>query len=84
MNDMTNFNDFLNQMQSNDYRIRCHQGNEPDIPEMFLVSSPTMQQLYNQYGDVVCYDITYNLIKKRSSRKGQWGVGVFCVFGRNQ
>jgi hypothetical protein len=42
-----------------------------------------MQALYNKYGDVVTFDLTYNLIRDRSVTKSQWGVGIFCGIGPN-
>jgi hypothetical protein len=63
--------------------MRSFQAAEADIPELFLASSPSMVDLCRNFGDVVCFDITYNLLRERSTRKTQWGLGVFCGFGRN-
>jgi hypothetical protein len=49
--------------------MREYQGAERDIPELFLAMSPTMRELYNIYGDTVAFDITYNLVKPRSTTK---------------
>jgi hypothetical protein len=51
------------------YLMREYQGAERDIPELFLAMSPTMRELYNIYGDTVAFDITYNLVKPRSTKK---------------
>lgn len=39
--------------------------------------------MYRRFGDVCTFDITYNIIKERSSDKRQWGVGVFTGLDTN-
>jgi hypothetical protein len=65
------------------YLMREYQGAERDIPELFLAMSPTMRELYNIYGDTVAFDITYNLVKPRSTKKKQWGLRVLSGIGKN-
>jgi hypothetical protein len=36
-----------------------------------------MFEMYEQYGDVCAFDVTYNIIKQRSLSNRQWGVGLF-------
>jgi hypothetical protein len=36
-----------------------------------------MKQLFNLYGQVVSYDLTYNIIQERSNKNHQYAVGIF-------
>lgn len=40
-------------------------------------------KLARKFNDVFSFDITYNLLKNRSTDKKQWGVGVFTMFDSN-
>lgn len=42
-----------------------------------------MIRLFKNFGNVITFDITYNLIRRRSSENHQWGLGVFGGFGPN-
>lgn len=79
-----NFNVVSTYLHNSEYLTRVYQGAEVDIPELFLAVSPSMRAAYSLFGDVLCLDVTYNLLKQRTSeRKRQWGVGVFVGMGKN-
>ncbi len=42
-----------------------------------------MGKMYHRFGDTCSFDVTYNIIKERSTDKKQWGVGVFTGFDTN-
>ena len=77
------FNTAVFYLQSESYLIRTYQGHEADIPELLLASSGHMKELYRRFGDTVCFDITYNVIVKRSMSNHQWGIGFFVGIGSN-
>ena len=39
-----------------------------------------MKDSFGRFGDVVAYDVTYNIVKRIHNRKN-WGVGIF--WGKN-
>jgi hypothetical protein len=65
------------------YEVRYYQNGEEYFPAMFLVLSREMIQLYQKYGEVVCFDLTYNLVDKKSKRGHSWGLGNFVGIGQN-
>jgi len=36
-----------------------------------------MKSLFEQFGQTVCYDLTYNLIQEISPQRRQYAVGIF-------
>lgn len=48
-----------------------------------MAASPQMIRCYQRFGDVVCFDLTYNLLRDRSKTGKQWGLGVFTGMGCN-
>ena len=42
-----------------------------------VVVSPTMKKNFDSFGQVVCYDLTYNLIQEIGPSNRQYAVGVF-------
>jgi hypothetical protein len=42
-----------------------------------------MKKNYERYGEIVSFDITYNLLKNTSSEGRRYRVGVFCVTDSN-
>ena len=48
-----------------------------------VFASPNMIKNYQKYGDMVSFDITYNLLKNFSTEGRRFRVGVFCVYDSN-
>lgn len=49
-----------------------------DIEKGILVlCSETMKKNYELYGDLLCFDLTYKLLKKKKFQQDQVGVGFF-------
>ena len=48
-----------------------------------VFASPNMIKNYQKYGDMVSFDITYNLLKNFSTEGRRFQVGVFCVYDSN-
>ena len=63
--------------------MRAYWGIETVMPESFLFISPDMWSAVREFGDVVCFDVTYNLLKIRNINGKSWGVGIFSGFGSN-
>lgn len=43
-----------------------------------------MREMRNYWGEVVCLDVTYNLIKQRPKTSGsQWGAAIFSGLDSN-
>jgi hypothetical protein len=74
------FDEFRNVLNGLNYTLRTYQGLEPEIPELFLAISSLMYKSYQQFGDAVCFDLTYNMFRERSTVKNrtQWGLGMFA------
>ena len=83
MNLVEDFVQIVANLKSAGYSLRSFQGKETSMPELLLMSCPEMRKAYEEYGDVVCFDVTYNLLKKRYMDNKQWGVGFFCGIGHN-
>ncbi len=50
----------------------------PDIPNVLLIISPQMKELYYKYGQYVGFDLTFSLIKEKPSHETEYLVGVFA------
>lgn len=51
---------------------------------MVLAVSPDMTSAYVKWGDTVTFDLTYNILKKRSvNNRRQWGLGLFSGMANN-
>ena len=42
-----------------------------------MICTQTMRQNYRCYGDLLCFDLTYKLLKKRKTDSKHLGVGFF-------
>jgi hypothetical protein len=42
-----------------------------------------MKKIALKYNDSFRFDITYNIIKMRSTEGKQWGLGIFSTFDTN-
>lgn len=40
-----------------------------------------MKKWCSLYGEVICFDLTYNLLRLKTKKK--WGIGLFCGFDSN-
>lgn len=79
----SNFNIALSMLESKRYLMRSFKGKELDIPELFIAIPEESFELFKKWGEVISFDITYNLIKNRSTDNKQWGVGFFCGMASN-
>lgn len=79
----TKFNEVLFYLESENYRIRTYQGSESDIPQLLLAVSPSMLDCHRRYGDVITFDVTYNILRRRAVDNHQWGLGIISGFGSN-
>lgn len=50
---------------------------ESEKTVILLLVSETMKKSYLQYGDVICFDITYKLLRKTFGQSKHVGVGFF-------
>lgn len=50
---------------------------------ILLLVSETMKKNYTKFGDIVCFDITYKLIKKKVGQAKHLGVGFFVGQDQN-
>ena len=48
---------------------------------MLLFSSPQMLKNFEDFGQFVAFDLTYNLVNENKLGKNNWAVGVFL--GKN-
>lgn len=44
---------------------------------ILVIASEAMKQKYIQFGDTICFDITYKLLKKKRADDRHLGVGFF-------
>ena len=42
----------------------------PNIPNIMVIVSPKMKELYERFGDLVGFDLTYNVVKEKSQDNG--------------
>lgn len=42
-----------------------------------------MQDAFFKWGDCISFDVTYNLLRERTSETKQWGLGLFTGFDTN-
>jgi hypothetical protein len=83
-NKNSHFNSVLYYLESQNYLVRTYQGEEVDIPQLMIATSPLMRDAYKKYGDSITFDITYNLLRPRSTEGNrQWGLGIVSGFGSN-
>jgi hypothetical protein len=52
-------------------------------PRLIVTVSPQMRRNYQLYGDLVSFDLTYNLIKNLTIDGRRYGLGVFCLTDTN-
>jgi hypothetical protein len=57
--------------------------NNDKCPQVLVAVSPNMRKNYEKYGEMVSFDITYNLLKNVSSNGHRYRIGVFCVTDSN-
>jgi len=51
----------------------------PDVPNVFLVITPQMKELYYKYGQYVGFDLTFSLIQERPwLNHKEYMMGVFA------
>lgn len=56
-----------------------------EIPSLILYLSPEMIDNNRKWGDMVCFDLTYNIIRERSMKcSNQWALGMFTGMGPNK
>lgn len=48
-----------------------------------VFASAAMRRNFNKYGDMVSFDITYNILKNSTSDGKRYRLGVFCVLDTN-
>jgi hypothetical protein len=60
-------------------------GNTPNdkYPRMMVIVSQNMKKSYQRYGELLSFDITYNLLRNRTSDDKRYRLGVFCVTDTN-
>ena len=44
---------------------------------ILMLLSETMKKNYARYGDILCFDVTYKLLKKKKGEVKHLGVGFF-------
>ena len=50
----------------------------PDLPNVLLVISPQMKELFYKYGQYVGFDLTFSLIREKPEQAKEYLVGVFA------
>lgn len=55
------------------FRRKIENGNST----ILLIVSESMKKTYQLYGDSICFDITYKLLKKKRGQYKHLGVGFF-------
>lgn len=78
LNKNKSFEEVLQYLRSKQWK--CRYTSNDGVPDIFLAASPQMCRAYTKWGDFVSFDLTYNLLRERSSQKKQWGVGLFVGF----
>jgi hypothetical protein len=60
-------------------------GHTPDdkYPRIIVIVSQTMKKSFQRYGELLSFDITYNLLRNRTSDEKRYRLGVFCVTDTN-
>jgi hypothetical protein len=52
-------------------------------PRIIVTVSRTMRANFARFGDLLSFDVTYNLIKNNTSDGRRYRLGVFTVFDTN-
>lgn len=73
------------ELRGKDYEWKVDWGSEPygPYPRMMVLVSKPMRQNYRSYGELLSFDLTYNLIKNMTFEGRRYGLGVFCVTDTN-
>lgn len=61
------------------FRRKIENGNST----ILLIVSESMKKTYQLYGDSICFDITYKLLKKKRGQYKHLGVGFFVGLDQN-
>lgn len=56
---------------------------EDRYPRLIVMVSKLMRDSFKKYGDLLSFDITYNLLRNFTSDGKQYRLGVFCVTDTN-
>jgi hypothetical protein len=65
--------------------VRAESISGDEMPSLVLLISQKMLEAVRRWGDMVCFDLTYNLVKERSQKaNNQWGLGMFTGMGHNK
>jgi hypothetical protein len=51
---------------------------------MMIIASPAMMDSYNRFGEMISFDITYNLLRNITHDNHRFRVGIFTVGDTNQ
>jgi hypothetical protein len=75
----------MEELNNHNYETRAYWGDQPEerYPRMIVTASPSMKRNYQKFGDLLSFDITYNLLKNVTSDNNYYRLGVFCVFDTN-
>lgn len=53
------------------------------FPKIMVIASKNMKDNFQDFGDIVSFDITYSLLKNTSVDNLRYRLGVFCVTDTN-
>jgi hypothetical protein len=65
----------LEKLTQKNVTFRRHLEGEKTI--ILLICTESMKSNYRKYGDLLCFDITYKLLKKKRKETKHLGVGFF-------
>lgn len=73
------------ELRNKGYKWRVEWGEQPygPYPRMMVLVSRFMEVNYRNFGEMLSFDFTYNLIRNRSRDEKRYGLGVFCVTDTN-
>ena len=65
-------------MEGKGYEVHFRPNEDPEQPPLiFLAVNQEMKANFAKFGDVVSFDLTFNLIKNQHLSKEKWKVGCF-------